>query len=143
MRPLAGSLVIHSMGAVSQRASIASQGAVMRVSVGEGDLHRILCRFRAVPGARVAVTISAGGLDIVANAEGYRTLARWCLIMAHADMQQAHPRWLYSLLHLDDQAAWGDFASVVWRDAEGERQLSLRDIGFYRVRSASGNSDSQ
>jgi len=107
----------------------------MQVSVGEGDLGRILRRFRAVPGAEVEVVISPDGLDVIANAEGYRTLARWCLVMAHREMEQSHPRWLYALRHLDDSLSRDGSFSIVSRNGDAEHALALRDVGFYRTHS--------
>ena len=107
----------------------------MRVSVGEGDLHRILRRFKAVPGTRVEIAMSPDGLDVIANAEGYRTLAKWCLIMAHPEMEQSHPRWLFALHHLDSARLGASRVAITWRGGDGECPLDLRDIHFFRTHS--------
>lgn len=109
----------------------------MRVSIS-GDLNRIIRRFRAVPGSRVQVVVSAEGLDIIANAEGYRTLARWCLVMAHPQMEQAHPRWLFALRKLDEALSKTGRLTVTSRRDGVESPLSLRDIRFYRTHSEDG-----
>ena len=103
----------------------------MRISVSDGDLRRILRRFRAVPGARVEISISPDGLDVVANAEGYRTLAKWCLSMAHPQMEQAHPRWLFALHHLDEAVPGAERVSIMSSDGDAERPLTLRDVRFF------------
>jgi hypothetical protein len=105
----------------------------MRISVGDGDLHRILARFKSVPGTRVEIVMSPEGLDVIGNAEGYRTLAKWCLIMAHPEMEQAHPRWLFALRHLDRARLGNGELAIAWRGRDGERSLSLRDIHFFRT----------
>ena len=109
----------------------------MRISVGDGDLRRILRRFKAVLGTQVEIVMSPQGLDVIANAEGYRTLAKWCLIMAHREMEQAHPRWLFALRHLDRAGLKAGEISISWRDRDGERPLEVRDVRFFRTRSGS------
>ena len=107
----------------------------MRISVGDGDLRRILRRFKAVPGTRVDIVMSPEGLDVISNAEGYRTLARWCLVMAHPSMEQAHPRWLFALRYLDRARLGSGEVTVKWGDGGTERPLELRNIRFFRTRS--------
>jgi hypothetical protein len=104
----------------------------MRISVADRNLHTVLTRFRAVPGSRVELVLSPDGLDVVANAEGYRTLAKWCLVMAHPEMAQAHPRWLYTLHHLGDALSRDGEVSVVAREGVGSRSLDAHDVRFFR-----------
>lgn len=106
----------------------------MRVSVS-GDLQTVLRRFRPRDDAHLRVELSESGLDVIGDAEGYRTLARWCLVMAHPEMRQVHPRWLYSLMRLSEAAGDPAFASVVFRNDCGQRELPLRDVRFFRVAS--------
>ena len=104
----------------------------MRVSVSDKGLASVLKRFRAKPGAHVEFVLSPEGLDIIANAEGYRTLARWCLVMAHPEMgANAHPKWLYTLRYLDDVVG-PDGVSLSRRHAPLKLDLTAHDVRFYR-----------
>jgi len=60
----------------------------MRISVG-GKLERILSGYRPEPDALIEFNISEHGLDVVANGSGWKSLARWCLVMAHPELDQA------------------------------------------------------
>jgi hypothetical protein len=108
----------------------------MRISVSDGDLRRVLRRFKAAPGTEIDIVMSADGLDVIANAEGYRTLAKWCLVMAHPEMEQAHPRWLFSLRHLDKARLGASKIAISWRGGGGAHPLDLRDIRFFRAQSS-------
>ncbi|HAL29342.1 MAG TPA: hypothetical protein DCP20_01310 [Coriobacteriia bacterium] len=104
----------------------------MRVSVSDGDLDAVLKRFKAKPGAKIEFTLSPDGLDIIANGAGYLTLARWCLAMAHPDMGgHAHPRWLYTLRHLDE-AIDDRGVRLSRREASMAPDLTAHDVRFYR-----------
>jgi len=54
-----------------------------------GNLERTLSRYSAEQGALIEFNISDYGLDVVANRSGWKSLARWCLMMAHPDLDQA------------------------------------------------------
>lgn len=43
--------------------------------------------YAAKPGAKVEFNVHKHGVSIVANREGWQSLAEWCAIMAHPDMQ--------------------------------------------------------
>lgn len=104
----------------------------MRVHVSDGNLSGVLKRFRPKPGARVEFVLSGDGLDVIANAAGYLTLARWCLLMAHPEMGgRAHPRWLYSVHHLDE-AVGEDGAWLSPCGTGTGSHLDAHAISFYR-----------
>jgi len=58
----------------------------LRISVSDTGLGRALRRFKPRPNAKIEFNVNSGGVDIVANGDGWLTLARWCLLMAHQDM---------------------------------------------------------
>ncbi|MDZ4178078.1 MAG: hypothetical protein U1E29_02410 [Coriobacteriia bacterium] len=106
----------------------------MRISVSDKGLAAILKRFKAKPDAQVEFVISPDGLDIIANAEGYLTLARWCLVMAHPEMGgHAHPRWLYTLRHLDDAVGPAAGLKLSRREVSVDPELTAHDVRFYRT----------
>lgn len=43
--------------------------------------------FKAEPGSKLEFNVNNRGVAIVANAEGWLTLANWCLLMAHPQME--------------------------------------------------------
>jgi hypothetical protein len=53
--------------------------------------------------------------------------------MAHPEMEQAHPRWLFTLRHLDRIRLQAGLILISWRDGDGERSLDLSDIRFFRT----------
>lgn len=57
----------------------------MRVKVGGFEFLKALSRFKPEPKARLQANAHPGGIEILANRQGYLTLARWCLLMAHED----------------------------------------------------------
>ncbi|MBE0418361.1 MAG: hypothetical protein IBX63_11405 [Coriobacteriia bacterium] len=105
----------------------------MRLSVSDTGLAMVLKRFKPKPGAHIEFVISPDGLDVIANADGYLTLARWCLVMAHPEMGgRTHPRWLYSIRHLDEAVGPGD-ARLTSRQRDSEPDLSLHAVRFFRA----------
>ncbi len=75
----------------------------MRLSVSDQDLSAVMSRFQPREGARMRLVVGSDGVDLVANAAGYLTLARWFMIMAHPMMEDhATPEWLNAAYHLGD-----------------------------------------
>lgn len=97
----------------------------MRLSVSDRHLGAVLQRFAPSQGARLRLVVSEEGVDIAANAAGYLTLARWCMVMAHPEMEDhLDPDWLYSCFHLDDAFASSSEVAVATLEVIGApRQL--------------------
>lgn len=75
----------------------------MKLTVSDDSLAGVMSRFAPRRGANLRIAVSESGVDIAANASGYLTLARWCMIMAHPQMEDhLDPDWLYAAYHLDD-----------------------------------------
>jgi hypothetical protein len=104
----------------------------MRLSVSDHNVHIVRARFRPEPGSNVEVVVSPDGLDILANAAGYRTLARWFLVMAHPEWHDdSAPEWFHSATHLDE-AFRGQGIRVVYGSDSERKRLEPHDVRLYR-----------
>ena len=56
-------------------------------SVSDTDLGQVIADFEPPKEAKIEFNVHSDGLSIVANKEGWESLAEWCLIMAHPEMK--------------------------------------------------------
>jgi hypothetical protein len=56
-------------------------------TVSDTDLGQVIADFNPPAEAKLEFNVHADGLSIVANKEGWESLAEWCLIMAHPEMK--------------------------------------------------------
>lgn len=104
----------------------------MRISISDADLGAAFDQFQSTEGAQLEFTVSPDGIDVVGNSEGYLDLARWCLLMAHPEMEDhADPEFLHAAYHLADYASEQSI-SVVAREGRMPEALEPHDVRFYR-----------
>ncbi|MBI5231546.1 MAG: hypothetical protein HY876_05195 [Coriobacteriales bacterium] len=79
--------------------------------------------------------MSEDGVDFAGNREGYLTLARWFLIMAHPEMEDhSDPDWYLAGYHLDDAFSTSDSATVtVVLEGRGKLATSGLDAHAFRM----------
>lgn len=110
----------------------------MRMVVSDSNLAAVLARFRGVPNAQLEFDLSRDGLDVVGNREGYLTLARWCLVMAHPEMEDhADSAWLHAAYHLTDYGFDAEVDSttvlrVTHRSGRRDCELDADKVRFHR-----------
>lgn len=129
----------------------------MRISVSSQNLRNVIARFRPRKAAKLEFNINPQGIDIVANQDGWLTLARWCLIMAHPEMHEVNgpddPDTLDSHWHLQDYLVddvmleEGRAIEAFWALTDGEPGQDVRfwrskGVGrdFFGDRAPTGNS---
>lgn len=111
----------------------------MRLSISDTNLARVIARFRPRRNAKIEFNVNNDGVDIMANQDGWLTLAKWCLIMAHPEMHETSgpddPKFIESHLHFshdlvdDEMLAQGRAIEAFWPlDADHCDQ----DVRFWR-----------
>ena len=111
----------------------------MRISVSSTNLRNVLARFKPRKDAKLEFNVNSDGIDIVANRDGWLTLARWCLVMAHPEMHEAisldDPDALDSHWHMQDYLVdegmlrEGRAIQAFWPLKDGELG---QDVRFWR-----------
>ena len=110
-----------------------------RISVDDdGDLVAIRKAYKPQQGTKVEFNVHEDGVSIVANREGWLSLAEWCLIMAHKRMPDyVDPYALTGDVVPVELFAQGDAITALW-GVEGRPESHYQDVFFHR-RSAIGD----
>jgi len=101
-------------------------------TVSDTDLGKVIAEFNPPAEAKVEFNVHADGLSIVANKEGWESLAEWCLIMAHPEMQDS-----VEPLELTDDVLPNEMfmegrALVSFWPIPGQPDVAYQDVYFHR-----------
>ncbi len=103
-----------------------------QISVSDEDLPAVRAAYRPQPGAKVEFNVHDHGVSIVANREGWLSLAEWCMIMAHPEMpEHTAPFELTREVFQDEMFAEGRALLSFWGIADRPED-SYQDVYFHR-----------
>ena len=103
-----------------------------QISVSDENLQDVRQAYRPQPNAKVEFNVHDHGVSIVANREGWLSLAEWCLIMAHPEMpEHAAPFELTREVFPDELFAEGRALLSFWGIADRPDD-SYQDVFFHR-----------
>jgi hypothetical protein len=97
-----------------------------------GDLLAIRRAYNPQPGAKLEVNVHDEGVSIVANREGWLSLAEWCLVMAHKRMADyLDPYALTGDVFPMEMFERGDAITAFW-GIDGRPDTFYQDVFFQR-----------
>jgi hypothetical protein len=101
-------------------------------TVSDTDLGKVIAEFNPPAEAKIEFNVHADGLSIVANREGWESLAEWCLIMAHPEMQDSiEPAELTDDVLPNEMFMEGRALVSFWA-IPGQPDIAYQDVYFHR-----------
>jgi len=87
----------------------------MRIQMSDENFGRVRHRYRPSTNAKIEINVNGLGVWVVANAEGYKALARCCLLMAHPELKgDSTPYSFASQLADSEMSAEGRLLQSFW-----------------------------
>ncbi|MBI5231725.1 MAG: hypothetical protein HY876_06130 [Coriobacteriales bacterium] len=100
------------------------------ISVSDEHLSLVMARQHELPGSKLRIDATADGLDIVANREGWLTLAKWCMVMAHPELDDTDPPHHLDWDVMHEAGERGDLTLGFWGLPRPAKEF--QDVNFWR-----------